>query len=520
MSGELRTGRRAGAYVASVRLTAVAVSTAGIEVGRTLTVPVDVLFDGHRVWSTTPARDAVVTPSGSAAVPWPRALRPFLTGPTRVVLREHNSGQVLFDAEVAFGAGERVRVVDAHGHPVAVDKGGHLQRTFLATEGTVRTAIVDAVDRVITDLREECGLDAFLAYGCLLGAVRDGHMIGHDSDADVSYYSRHTHPFDVALENHRVARRMSTRGWHVVRMSGADFKIWVPLGDGRRCGVDVFTSFHVGEQFHLLPTLRGPLERSAVLPLSTVRLEGRELPAPADPAAVLALTYGEGWRVPDPSFRFEHPRTSRRRMSGWFRGPRLHQRYWLELHRADTGPPPPPTPFAHWVAERLEPGSRLIECGAGSPRDAVHLAGLGHRVTAVDYAGSLRRVVARAARRTGQSVDFVQVSFGDLRSVLVNGARFAAEPGPRHVSARNLVDCLDTEARHGFWRFARMVGGASFLEFRTGVGAGAGDAPGPGSADPDRVVGEIEERGGRVVHREAGTDDGRDICRLMVRWDR
>ena len=42
------------------------------------------------------------------------------------------------------------------------------------------------------DLTEECGLDTYLMYGCLLGAIRDGHMIGHDSDADVAYLSAST----------------------------------------------------------------------------------------------------------------------------------------------------------------------------------------------------------------------------------------------------------------------------------------------------------------------------------------
>lgn len=503
-----------------MRRIAVAVSSAGIEVDHTLTAPVDVLFDDHRVWSFTPARDASAR-AGAPSVGWPRALRPFLTGPSHVVLREHNSGAVLFDAEVAFGdSGERVRVVDQHGHRVAIDKGGHLQRTFLVTDVAMREAILDAVDRVLTDLRDECGLDAFLVYGCLLGAVRDGHMIGHDSDADVSYYSRHTHPFDIALENHRVARRMRARGWQVVRMSAADFKIWVRLEDGRRCGVDVFTSFHVGDHFHLLPTLRGPLARAAVLPVSTVVLEGRELPGPADPAELLALTYGAGWRVPDPSFRFEHPRASRRRMAGWWRGPRHQARYWLERHRATGDRPMAASSFARWLEERLEPASRVLDCGSGSPRDAVHLAECGHGVTALDFAGSLRRVVTLASRRTGQQVDFVQVNFGDLRSVLVNGARLAAQPGPREVSARHLVECLDAEGRRGFWRFARMVqrrGGLTYLELRTTGGPDGG--PGDAHVDPDEVAREIAASGGVVVHRESGAEDGRGFCRLIVRWE-
>ena len=41
------------------------------------------------------------------------------------------------------------------------------------------------------DLTEGCGLEAYLNYGALLGAVRDGAMIAHDSDTDVCYLSQH-----------------------------------------------------------------------------------------------------------------------------------------------------------------------------------------------------------------------------------------------------------------------------------------------------------------------------------------
>jgi hypothetical protein len=508
----------------------VEVSPAGVEMDSTLAVPVDVLFDDHPVWSFNPARDVVPrprSPVGLAA--WPKALRPFLRGTTRVVVRDHNSGESFFDRTVTFGdCTDPVRVVDAQGHPVTVDKGGHLQRTFSRTDAATRAQLMDAVVAVLDDLREVCGVDAFLVYGCLLGAVRDGHMIGHDSDADVSYYSHHTHPFDIALEHHRVVRKMRARGWYVVRMSAADFKIWVRLADGRRCGVDVFTAFHIGEDLHLMASLARPLPRSAVLPLSTVTLEGRELPAPADVEAFLAWTYGPGWRVPDPSFRFGHPRSTRRRMSGLWRGPRRHQRHWLELYRR-VQEPGPPSDFVRWVEPQLEPGSAVLDCGAGDARDSFHLAGRGHTVTALDYAGSVAGLVAREAAACGHAVAFQQINFGELHQVLVHGARLAGTGRPYDIHARFLLDAVDREAREGFWRFARMVqrrGGRTFLEFRTPANSAAAPATSRRPyLDPEVAVREIEECGGTVLHREtgrglAGTDDDPEVCRLTVRWRR
>ena len=129
---------------------------------------------------------------------------------------------------------------------MALDKAGHLQRMFARTDRALTEAVLDAVERVLHDLREECGLEAFLSFGCLLGAVRDGHMIGHDCDADVSYLSPHTHPFDIIRENKRAARH------HGGRWAGGSpgcppetSRSGPGPGGGRRVGIDVFAAFYV-----------------------------------------------------------------------------------------------------------------------------------------------------------------------------------------------------------------------------------------------------------------------------------
>ena len=207
-----------------------------------------------------------------------------LDGVADISLVDHVSHDVLDTRTVRFGDGaERVRVVDAEGHPLAVDKGGRLQRDFSNTEDSARVEIMDALEQVMQDLTEKCGLQTYLMYGCLLGAVRNGHMIGHDSDADVAYLSAHTHPFDIIRECTTAIRTMKSLGWKVVKMSGANFKVWVPLPDGRRCGIDVFGSFHIGDSFYVTGSLTGTLDRSALLPFGTVTLEGRQITAPAKP---------------------------------------------------------------------------------------------------------------------------------------------------------------------------------------------------------------------------------------------
>jgi hypothetical protein len=508
----------------------------GLVVPASLDATIDVFFDGQRIWSFNPARDGSTLLNGRK-VPWPRMLLHHLDGVAVVRLVDHVTDTVHFDEQVRFGdSDEPLRIEDDEGNPLAVDKGGRLQRDFSHTEESARDEIMDALEKVIQDLQHECGLDTYLMYGCLLGAVRDGHMIGHDSDADVAYLSKYTHPFDIIRECTAATRKLKALGWKVVRMSGANLKVWVPLPDGRRCGIDVFGSFHIGDSFYVTGSLRGTLDRSALVPFGTVTLEGREIVAPARPEEVLEFTYGPTWRVPDPAFHFDHDRADVRRMDSWFRGQRRNMRYWQDFYKSPDSDKVPAAPslFAHWVqerlADRLDEPTHVLDVGAGTGRDATYLAEQGHRVTALDFtAKGLDRT--RPARRSADgTVHERSLNLEDLRSVLVSGTRFAHRPGTREIYARGLLDALGATGRDNFWRYCSMIqrqGGETFVEFRTPASRREKKYFGAHRRTflaPSAAVREIEQRGGTVVDRVVGRGlaplgfEDPEICRLVVRW--
>ncbi len=510
------------------------VDDVGIAVPADLTDPVDVLFDGQRVWSFNPAREHEHGTTEHGRVVWPRVLRERLDGQAHVELVDHASQARLHDQEVHFGTSAgRVSVVDTDGNPLAVDKGGRLQRDFSNTDSSARDEIMDALEQVIADLQERCGLDVYLMYGCLLGAVRNGKMIGHDSDADVAYLSAHTHPFDIIRECSAAIRTMRALGWKVVKMSGANFKVWVPLPDGRRCGIDVFGSFHIGDSFYVTGSLRGTLDRSALLPFGTVTLEGREIVAPARPEEVLAFTYGPSWRVPDPAFHFDHDRADVRRMDAWFRSSRHRMRFWQDFYKSADARrvPNEPSLFAQWVGERLAGRrERILDLGAGTGRDAAYFARLGHDVTAYDYTSVGLARGRKQRRREGLKVRERSLNLGDLHAVMVTAARFAHRGGTRHVYARGLLDTLNGLGRQNLWIFGSIAlrgGGEMFLEFRTSRARGGHKFFGPHPRTfltPRQVVAEIEAHGGTVVEKVVGRDlaplgaENPPICRLVVRF--
>jgi SAM-dependent methyltransferase len=359
-------------------------------------------------------------------------------------------------------------------------------------------------------------------------------MIGHDSDADVAYLSKHHHPFDIIRECTAAMRTMRGLGWNVVKMSGANFKVWVPLPDGRRCGIDVFGSFHIGENFYVTGSLTGKLDRSALLPFGTVTLEGREIVAPAKPEEVLAFTYGPGWRVPDPAFHFDHDPADVRRMDAWFRSSRRRLRFWGDFYKSPDAAkvPTEPSLFAQWTQERIgERGpTQVLDVGAGTGRDAMYFAAQGHEVAALDYTTTGLKRTAKQRRKAGLKVATRPLNLEDVRSVLVSGARLAHEARPREVYARGLLDVLGPGGRDNFWRFASMVqrrGGETFVEFRTPKSRREPKFFGPHQRTyvrPEQAVREIESYGGHVVHLETGRDlaplgtENPHICRIVVRW--
>lgn len=89
----------------------------------------------------------------------------------------------------------------------------------------------------------------------------------------------------------------------------------------------------------------------------------------------------------------------------------------------------------------LEPG-RALDIGCGSGRDAVHLAGRGWQVTAVDF---VDKALARARQRAAEESVEVQWVQGDVGEL----GRLALEPGYSLVYDFGCIQGLPDSARRG-----------------------------------------------------------------------
>jgi SAM-dependent methyltransferase len=300
------------------------------------------------------------------------------------------------------------------------------------------------------------------------------------------------------------------------------------LADGSVRFVDVFTAHWVDDVLYMASDTGFRIPREGILPLTTVELRGRQLPAPADYERLLAATYGEGWRTPDPSFKYETPRWLARRLNGWFGGLRQHRKIWDAYYG---GPgrqlTREPSPFAVWVDENYASGRHLVDLGAGNARDALWFARHERRrVTALDYSIGVLRRVHRLAEKDGLRVDFGGLNLYDAREVIALGAALSREAEPVDLYGRFLLDALESDGRENLLRLASMSlrrGGHLFLEFRTRPSRGRRKKSFV-RVTPAQAVRRIEAHGGRVVHRQTGTglapygDSDPVVCRIVATW--
>ena len=492
----------------------------------------DVLLNGAHVWSFTPERDATNGDDG-VEIPWPDALRRFLRGHAVIELRDHTK-DVVARCEHAFrGRTDReVEVVDRSGHSLILDKYDRLTRP-LASEGSeTLNLLMDQVVDLLDALNRRAGVPAFVSYGTLLGAARSGELIGHDNDIDLTYVSLKSSPVDVIREAYRVERALAAEGFVVRRGSAARLNVRLPQEDGTLRFVDVFTANWVDGVLYTPQDTGFALPVSTILPLTTVQLHGREVPAPADFERLLRETYGPGWREPDPSFKYDTPRWLSRRIAGWFGGLRAHRKPW-DLFYSTVGKKltRKPSPFAQWVHERYPSDRALLDVGAGNCRDSLYFARHGRAVTALDFSmGALERTVRRAG--PGDPVlTTAYTNLNDTREVLALGTALAHRDQPTDVYCRLTLDAVEPAGRENILRLASMAlrrGGHLFLEFRTELDRSEHhhfDLPRK-FLDPREVVREIEERGGTVVHQESGRglapfeDEDPHVCRIVASWSR
>lgn len=153
-------------------------------------------------------------------------------------------------------------------------------------------------DELVAQLKDfEKEMDFYLMYGTLLGAVREGDLIGHDDDIDIAYLGKATNPKEAIKEIQEVNLSLEKKGLlNLVKPKWK--KKGFALG---QCfvknGEHHFDVYHTWLWNGYLIAPHQDKLGKGYFPLETAKLRGVEFKVPRNAEKLLTSLYGD-WKKP------------------------------------------------------------------------------------------------------------------------------------------------------------------------------------------------------------------------------
>ena len=137
---------------------------------------------------------------------------------------------------------------------------------------------------------EENGIELILAYGTLLGAIREHDFIGHDNDMDTMIWGKHMQKcLDLApeLEKYGIKLECYVLPW-----------IFTYSYKGVTCDIDLINEpiYPLNKRYCLLESQY--IQRSFFEHTEKYEFQGEMHNVPAHPEVLLEYHYGKNWRIP------------------------------------------------------------------------------------------------------------------------------------------------------------------------------------------------------------------------------
>ena len=177
-------------------------------------------------------------------------------------------------------------------------------------EEVIQSQLCD-IKELISFFKKECGVYAYIAYGTLLGAVRENNVISHDTDYDIAYFSKkHTikeireelkNICKILIKKKMLVKLFSNKS-SVLNPKESDLdnfhgQMHVKTPNGLAL-VDVFSSWSIDNNFYLAPNIQGQIKTNTVVPFSKITMKDVNFIVPKIPIKMLECLYGIDWTVP------------------------------------------------------------------------------------------------------------------------------------------------------------------------------------------------------------------------------
>lgn len=418
---------------------------------------VDVVIDGHRVWSTTPP---LADAAGRISMRWPAAIVPYLRGRARFEIHDSATGAVLADATVQLTRSTKpLEVKNGQGRWLAVNKWKRMGASIEGDDSGMRQRLLER-SKVLIDQLGELGYTAYITGGTLLGAVRRADLLPHDDDTDLGILLEHSHPSDLSLDSYRLEDQLNELGYTIVRHSTSHLQLMFLEDDGRIDHyIDIFSGFYRADDEFCQPFhVRTNVPRASMVPLIEMPIAGQQFPAPHVPADWLAACYGESWETPDPSFHFDTPLTTRRRFENWFGSQNMNRVYWegvyarTEVSELVSGD----AQHTRALSRVLPAGAPVIDLGCGTGAVTRVISGHGHDTIGLDYSHRAL-AIGRAVHPDQAQPEWRYGNLYDRRRLLQLGAELVRDGRSWHVSLNHVLEGLTEEGRGNVFLLLRLI---------------------------------------------------------------
>jgi len=262
--------------------------------------------------------------------------------------------------------------------------------------------------------KERFDHELFFIYGTLLGAVREGGVIGHDIDLDTAFIASATDGPSAAAELRDLAFALIDAGYIV-----DPYRTHLHVTNQAGSRIDVFHLYFDGEGKLCLPfgiAGTGRITAQDWRGVKEIDFLGARGAVPANDEQFTELLYGSDWRHPQPGFHWPTDRTHRDE-GGLLPDSMYEEIYWANFYEHthfDKG-----STFFGLLAERSDTPAAVVDIGCGDGRDSFAFAATGRQVLGLDRSHIAVRHAASKAEQMGLAdrMTFLGVDVSDVPAI-------------------------------------------------------------------------------------------------------